>query len=99
MHVAIEQTAPRRRRIVQPAPAREMFTDRLLSLRRPHDSQSLFLGRIGLRRQQLVNWRRDEDRLGYPGTNVKTVMRIAEDLNVNPQWLLFGTGPQWAEPD
>ncbi|MEW6352621.1 MAG: hypothetical protein AB1646_26540 [Thermodesulfobacteriota bacterium] len=81
------------------APTLERFTDRLLSLRRPHDTQALFLARIGFRRQQLVNWRRDEARLGYPGINVKTLMNIADELHVNPQWLLFGTGPQHANPD
>ncbi|MEW6347692.1 MAG: helix-turn-helix transcriptional regulator [Thermodesulfobacteriota bacterium] len=70
------------------------FTGRLLSVKPDGMKAVTFLGSLGITRQHVSRWRREEDRIGYPGIHLRTVVSIAQVLGVNPPWLLFGVGPK-----
>jgi hypothetical protein len=69
------------------------FTERLLSLKPSSSPITPFLHSIGIHRQNLQVWRADERRQGYPGLNIRTVIRLSQQLGCSPEWLAFNAGP------
>lgn len=74
----------------------QSFTERLLSLKHPDESQTHFLARAHLQRADLHRWRQNEARSHSPGINLYTIIRLAYELRVTPAWLAFGVGQQSA---
>lgn len=71
------------------------FYSRLERFRYPGESNRSFAERIGVRHPQISQWKRasEVDPSGIASTsrpNPKTLGIIAEKLNVDPHWLLWG---------
>jgi transcriptional regulator with XRE-family HTH domain len=69
------------------------FYQRLERFRYPGESNREFAKRIGVRHPQIAMWKRADEE-GMSGLNnkpsPKTLGVIAQNLNIDPGWLLWG---------